>query len=130
MELKEMLEVIKAARRLIDMGWCQWDYAQNSQGNGTSVLSKYACAWCSCGALRASMPRQSTNGCLWDSEFSWSDYEGIRGILDAYIVDNGLAESLVDYNEDDGRTQFDILHVFSQVIKQLEEEISVSNNSA
>ena len=130
MELKEKLEVIKQAKILIDMGWCQTDYAVDKYGNSTSAWSKHACAWCSCGALRASMPRETYEHGVLGTGFLWSDYEEVREILDDYIEDNGLGVALVDYNEAWGRTQFDILHVFSQVIKQLEEEIDGTQGNA
>ena len=118
MELKEKLDVIKRARRLIDMGWCQGGYAEDKHGNNVDSRNKNACAWCSCGALRASMPDSI------DDSWSWKDYQDVRKILDDYVENNGLGVALVDYNEELHRTQFDILHVFNEVIKQLEEKVN------
>lgn len=90
-----VVEVLKAARERIERGWCQ----------GTAAIfandGLEPTAWCAIGAISWSTKTEGTCGLAVDA-------------LKSYI-DGPLS----DWNDAEGRTQFDVLNLFDKAIGEL-----------
>jgi hypothetical protein len=107
---KSVIEVLKEARAKIAIGWTQGPPAVNANGLSVDPMSPDACKWCGLGAIYA--VSKNLNIELWDE-------------ADAFI--SGQARiagdaGIVHFNEKPGRTQSEVVELFSKAIERAEAE--------
>lgn len=88
--MNDTVEKLKAARALIERGWCQGEYAKDADGEAVGVREPRAVAWCVRGAC----------------------YAANVSALPLYDVQRDLT----NWNDHPGRTQAEVLNLFDEAI--------------
>ena len=91
------LEELKAARQLIEQGWCKGVFAQNNHYLPVDCKSEEACRFCALGALR----RVSY----------WFDLRSEQALAEALGT-----HKIGEWNDDPARTKEDVLAVYDKAI--------------
>ncbi len=104
---KSVIEVLTEARALVAKGWCQGPPAMNSSGRPTGTVCADACRWCCYGAISAVSDAES--------------YYGARSAINAEAMRLGFVGD-IHFNEHPGRTQAEVLDLFTKAIERAGEE--------
>ena len=115
----EVLKLLKETRTVLERGWTQEVYARDANGHVIYPENKDACQWCISGALRKA------------SRFSdYDDAEKLPpGYPEAYraILSACPDFDLVRYNDEEGRTQADVLDLMSRAISRVDNKTEASS---
>lgn len=101
------VDVLRAARALIEKGWTQYDFARNSGGWGVDEWHHSAACFCSWGALnRAGIDLE----CNTASAIHW--------------LRSATVGPIAVWNDAPGRTQAEVLAAFDKAIELAQSEAS------
>ena len=102
-------DVLMMARDLLDNGFCKSMEATDAFGTCVPVHDERACRFCSGGAIRAVLYR------VYGSNVAplWCD------CVNAVRYANGIGLSIFHWNDDDDRTQEQVVQAFDKAIAKL-----------
>lgn len=107
-------QVLEGAIETVKMGWMQGDLAENATGDPVDPLSPSAVRWCIVGALTRVEGEEITFR---------KDTPGLRAIqaLESLLED----EILSNWNDEDDRTQEDVLSVLNLALERVRNNAEV-----
>ena len=122
-------DVLSTARVLVARGWCQKALARNEYGDKLDdVMDQDACSWCPHGALGAAIMTivQRDGGKVYGEDLGPEDFDSYSEVED--IAEEALArilfpdpektnyylEEIVDWNDEEGRTQEEVVAAFGK----------------
>jgi hypothetical protein len=109
-----ILTTLIEARRLINDGWSQKTFAQDSKGNMCDWRSKRAERFCSVGALyKATSHGREYDSCA-DIVLCGVVFQVLAGHIDPGYVES--SSCIVTYNDAKGRTKEEVLDAFDRAI--------------
>lgn len=119
-----VLDVLVRAQKLVKQGWCQFDFAQDAQGQGTSSIgSDAACKFCAWGAIRhATWELESDLARQIQLEVGATRALGMAIKGDTVCPGGTIAE----WNDTFGRKQIDVLEVYDIAIEQEKNRASMA----
>lgn len=94
-----MRKILKAAKKLIEKGWCQERNARNADSHGVSPHSVEAIRWCAVGAVWAAA----------------GDCDNRALALLSSLVERG---DIIVWNDAPTRTQQEVIDLFDKAIKE------------
>ena len=107
------LLALKTARDLLNRGWCQFDFARDSQGNPVGPNHPDATCFCAVGALRATMPPGRGQDNMDDR------INCVRLLNEQLYRRHGTDFKAVStWNDQEERTQGQVLALYDDAIKE------------
>lgn len=103
------LTLLKRAKKRIEKGWCQREYAVGAAGVPCGPRNPAAVSWCAVGALEA---------CTQD----WLAIDTCRELLEESLL-KGATQYLQIFNDRPGITKEDVINLYNRAIKKADERI-------
>lgn len=105
------VDILREARGLVARGWTQGSYARDEQGKELCVCDDRAVSWCTLGAIREAQARVAS---------TFDEADRAEELLGKVACDDWAA--IPDWNDEDGRTQADVLNAYDRAIQLAEQE--------
>lgn len=113
--------VLRAARNLIEAGWCKSHEAETADYQPVAFDSDVAVRWCMAGAvLRAAMPRPLGEDAYWALAALWRAATGSDAKL-GHEAGSYYIDRLASWSKHLDRTHADVLEAFDRAITSAEE---------
>lgn len=115
-----ILDALKTARKRIEIGWCQGNFAKKADGTATHSDAPDGCSWCLMGALYASYIRTK----VYDATVQ-AILETLKKIypdvdMQPLVKTHSPAGFIVAYNDKVLTSQQDALKVLDNTIERLQ----------
>lgn len=108
---KSVIEVLTEARAKVAAGWCQGPPAVDARGEPAYSAGDEACAWCAWGAIIAVAFYRDVG---YEASAALDDEAELRGFNNS-----------TTFNEAPGRTQAEVVDLFTKAIEKAKEQASV-----
>jgi hypothetical protein len=112
--------MVSEARRLVESGWCQGAHARDAARREVPSWSEEATSWSLLGALLASWHQHDAQGLDGDVVAHLADAHALGRATEVLGEAVGTA-SLERWNDDEGRTQADVIDAADRALRLLED---------